>query len=374
MTTTEAKRVYLQNENDEILLPYSSQAIEDGDGNVITDTYLKKVDARLGVSIGTIFPCVCSANWTPENALPVDGTEYASTQFPTLWTDYLTATTPKLAVCTYAEYAADITAYGQCAKFAVDTVNNKFKVPTIKDGSYITQAKSNDEIGKAYNESLPNIHGYFTGGSWGLGLTGATGAFTPTRTSTNATGTSGNAFDRGAYDGALFDASKSSAVYADNAKVQGDNVRLRWFVVVANGTVSQTAMDWSAWATSLNGKLNTDVSTNISATGKSFVAGLAMPSEKFTSLTVGASGSTYTAPANGWVVFGMQSTAATQNVLLSKDGGAWAISWSHAALLNLYVYVPVTKGEIFKVGYTAGGQKLIFRFYYAEGDAPESEA
>ena len=41
MTTTEAKRVYLQNENDEILLPYSSQAIEDGDGNVIADTYLK---------------------------------------------------------------------------------------------------------------------------------------------------------------------------------------------------------------------------------------------------------------------------------------------------------------------------------------------
>lgn len=42
MTTTEAKRVYLQNENDEILLPYSSQAIEDGDGNVIADTYLKR--------------------------------------------------------------------------------------------------------------------------------------------------------------------------------------------------------------------------------------------------------------------------------------------------------------------------------------------
>lgn len=115
--------------------------------------------------------------------------------------------------------------------------------------------------------------------------------------------------------------------------------------------------------------------SNITSVAKSTAAGLALPSAKYKDLSLGSTGSTYTAPANGWVVFGMQSTAATQNVLLSKDGGAWAISWSHAALLNLYVYVPVTKGEIFKAGYTAGGQKLIFRFYYAEGDAPtESEA
>lgn len=44
MTTTEAKRVYLQNENNEILLPYSAQALEDGDGNVISETYVKKAD------------------------------------------------------------------------------------------------------------------------------------------------------------------------------------------------------------------------------------------------------------------------------------------------------------------------------------------
>lgn len=42
--TIEAKRVYLQNENDEILLPYSAQALEDGDGNVISETYVKKTD------------------------------------------------------------------------------------------------------------------------------------------------------------------------------------------------------------------------------------------------------------------------------------------------------------------------------------------
>ena len=319
-----------------------------------------------GLSIGTIFPCVCSANWTPENALAVDGTEYASTQFPTLWTDYLTAETPKLAVCTYAEYSADITAFGQCAKFAVDTVNNKFKVPTIKDGSYITQANSDTEIGKTYNESLPNCKGKInTDNAGGT----ASGVFEATSTIVNYAG--GN--EQGVVTN--FSLSKYSSVYQDNAKVQGNNVRLRWFVVVANGTVSQSAMDWSAWATSLNGKLNTDVS-NIAAAGKSYVSGLGLPNlAKYKDLSLGSTGSTYTAPANGWVVFGKQSTDGLQFVLLSKDNNPWSIAWAAYSQWNLFVYIPVKKGEIFKANYTAGGATQMFRFYYAEGDAPtESEA
>lgn len=373
--TIEAIRILLKSKKlGKYVIPYVDKIEKDGDGNVITDTYLKKVDARSGLSIGTIFPCVCSANWTPENALAVDGTEYASTQFPTLWTDYLTAETPKLAVCTYSEYAADITAYGQCAKFAVDSVNNKFKVPTIKDGSYITQALSDAQIGKAYNESLPNINGYFTGGSWGLGLTGATGAFTPVRTSTNETGTSGSAYNRGAYDGALFGANKSSAVYKDNAKVQGDNVRLRWFIVVANGTVSQSAMDWSAWATSLNGKLNSDVSTNISTAGKSFVAGLAMPSEKFKTLTAGASGSPYEAPANGYFRATGTSTAGGYMLIeRQSDSFSFGVAHTTGAGTGLISTCPVAKGQIALLNY-ANITVTSLRFYYAEGDAPtESE-
>ena len=50
--TIEAKRVYLQNENDEILLPYSAQALEDGDGNVISETYVKKTDGGFVAKTG----------------------------------------------------------------------------------------------------------------------------------------------------------------------------------------------------------------------------------------------------------------------------------------------------------------------------------
>lgn len=210
--------------------------------------------------VGTLFPCFCSSSWVPENALPVDGAEYLSTQFPSLWSDFLTSTTPRLATCSYTEYASDIATYGQCARFAVDIENGKFKVPTIKDGAYITQANSDAEIAKAYNESLPNIKGAFESTDWmfapNMSGNGAFSVSSGGKYTTNDQKTSDGGYN------VSFNASNSSSVYADNAKVQGDNVRLRWFVVVANGTVSQSAMDWSAWTTSMAQKLNKDHSND----------------------------------------------------------------------------------------------------------------
>ena len=55
-----------------------------------------------------------------------------------------------LNTCTYSEYASDISTYGQCGKFAVDFVNNKFKVPTIKDGYFVVVASG------SVNESQMN--------------------------------------------------------------------------------------------------------------------------------------------------------------------------------------------------------------------------
>lgn len=197
------------------------------DPDVLNDCLMHLKYNHGNIPIGTIFPCVCSKDWTPENALAVDGSEYTSGQFPTLWTDFLTATTPKLATCTYEQYASDIETYGQCAKFAVDTENNKFKVPTIKDGSYITQALSDTEIGKAYNESLPNIKGDLPVNQ--NQINDASGVFNITK---GTSWTHANTSTAGGCTNINFDASRSSSVYQDNAKVQGNNVRLRWFVVV----------------------------------------------------------------------------------------------------------------------------------------------
>lgn len=202
--------------------------------------------------IGMIFSMLCSSSYVPDGALPLDGTEYTKALFPNFYTNFLVA--GLLNTCTYDEYASDITTYGQCGKFALDTENGKFKVPTIKDGAYLTQALSDTELGKVYNESLPNI----TGSVRAIGAPASTGAFTG-KNDNNVGQYGGNVRNTGVV---TFDASRSLSTYQNNAKVQGDNVRVRYFVQVANGQINQSDMDWSAFVSALQGKLNKDHSND----------------------------------------------------------------------------------------------------------------
>lgn len=51
---------------------------------------------------------------------------------------------------------------------------------------------------------------------------------------------------------------------------------------------------------SLNNKVDLN-QLNTNTQGLEYLSGLGMPSSKYIDLTLGASGTTYTAPANGWV-------------------------------------------------------------------------
>lgn len=158
-----------------------------------------------------------------------------------------------LNTCTYSEYEADIATYGQCAKFAVDTANETFRVPLIKDGAVIQQAMSNGELGKSYNAGLPNIEGEFGGAE--LQFTPASGAF-------YQIGTEKGSAQDGTDFAVGFDASRSNPIYGNSDTVQPNAVALRYFVVVANGSINQSMMDWSQWASNLQGKLNADHSND----------------------------------------------------------------------------------------------------------------
>lgn len=175
-----------------------------------------------------------------------------------------------LNTCTYSEYQEDITTYGQCSKFAIDTDNEKFRVPLIKDGAVVQQALSDSELGKSYNAGLPNIEGSFPteGTSWQSGAFYYTG----TSGSSGATGSDGNHNKMG------FDASRSNAIYGNSDTVQMNAVALRYFVVVANGQTNQSMMDWGAWASSLQGKANADLSNvNFTQSVKSKVISWGLP-------------------------------------------------------------------------------------------------
>ena len=224
----------------------------------------------LGLPIGTIIPLNATSNYVPNGSLPCDGAEYSKSQFNNLWNNYLS--TSLLNTCTYTKYEQDIATYGQCAKFAVDTVNNKFRVPLIKDGAVIQQALTDSELGKSYNSGLPNITGTIFSSRLRSGSNEQkTGAFSNSGSIIKAKTVNNDTAD-GSSCSIDFDASLSNTIYGNSETVQMNAVALRYFVVVANGQINQSMMDWSAWASSLQGKANTDLS-NLSDDGKKVIDG-----------------------------------------------------------------------------------------------------
>jgi len=96
-----------------------------------------------------------------------------------------------------------------------------------------------------------------------------------------------------------------------------------------------------------------------------------MPSDKYTDLTLGASGATDTAIANGCVFFRRTSTAAGQYIQLVNNTRGSIQSWVQSGTSSgvIGTYIPVQKGDTFALAYTlesASNQR--FRFIYAQGE------
>lgn len=109
--------------------------------------------------------------------------------------------------------------------------------------------------------------------------------------------------------------------------------------------------------------LNTCYKRN--AGDNSDLSGLAMPSNRYIDLTLGASGTTYTAPANGWVKFLFWNiTRAGYLNIVARMELQNTVSYTGG---SVNVYAPVSKGETFKCYYDVTGSNLL-RFYYAEGE------
>ena len=102
---------------------------------------------------------------------------------------------------------------------------------------------------------------------------------------------------------------------------------------------------------------------------KSTISGWSMPSGRFIDLTLGTSGSTYKAPANGYfylvkvagkdnadIRFSNKTKDIVQEVL-PKTSTNW-----------LYVRMEAQKGDVFEIVYSAIGDTKKFRFIYAEGE------
>lgn len=112
---------------------------------------------------------------------------------------------------------------------------------------------------------------------------------------------------------------------------------------------------------------STIVSNNgVMSVAPSTIAGYAFPSNRYIDLTLGASGTAYTAPADGWVQFrALSNSDSWQYINISGEIlNTQAISMSNGE--NWFIYLPVKKDEKFTISYSFGGDKNLV-FIYAEG-------
>lgn len=192
--------------------------------------------AGVTLPVGFIFPAFATDTYTPSGSVPVNGKEYSQDEFPTVYTDYLIA--GKLPTCTYTEFTDQVTLTGNCGKFALDTVNQKFKVPLIKDGDSITHAASASEIGKSVEAGLPNITGGFAKCS--PYAYPSSGAFS----TISSTGWGDVDYAKNvAVDGVDMNASRSNPIYGNSDTVTDEQVRLRHFVVLASAYNNASVFD-----------------------------------------------------------------------------------------------------------------------------------
>lgn len=103
---------------------------------------------------------------------------------------------------------------------------------------------------------------------------------------------------------------------------------------------------------------------------KSEISGWGMPSDKYIDLTVGASGTTYTARANGYFVAQATSKASSgagNNLVLTNSLGMGIKVVAATNGQPIMTYTPVRRGEVITLNYTTQTPTKL-RFIYAEGE------
>lgn len=259
-----------------------------------------------------------------------------------------------------------VTDYGVCGKFVYDSTNNTVRLPKYSNKIY-TGGGTAPVVGNGMTLGITNgttNKGLYMVASNGE-LSGSSGYY---GTQVGATAASGSGFDAKTY-GVATDASKSGLI-ADLSNIT-TALDGYYYIVIANSTKTSIEVDIDEIATDLNGKADVDLS-NVNVSGTSLASGWSMPSSRYIDLTLGASGSTYTAPANGWVVLNkvagsdyyfcsLQVKDTSDNVIMYDFRGVYRTS-------PCTPKIPVLKGQQFTLTYNATGTTNYFRFVYAEGE------
>lgn len=342
-------------------------------------------------------------------------------QYPAFvsWLTNLQTTTPSL-FATEDEWQAIKTAsrLGQCGKFVIG--DTTIRLPQIININGLVDMSN---AGLIKDESLPNITGRTAGNAEDEVSPTPTGAFySGARTKCNTLYSPQNNLKS-----QLFSASRVSSTYQDNALVQQEAIQYPYYITVNTGSETtkptidnytvttayqygmsqyyKGIMNSGAWLRS-NGQMNpkatyeglynwalaqlnagvegfksstasdiTDYDFVVNTTEETFRLPLLNGKEtsisnSYQSITVKASGSTYTAPTNGWF------TVYNNN---GNSGGCWlknitkhisSLSTPYSGFTDGSTFVPVSAGDEVQLSYTGvfGIKTGYFYFIPAKGE------
>ncbi len=278
----------------------------------------------------------------------------------------------KLPYVSITAFDAAVAANGSCRCFGWDGEGSAvFKVPKLND-VYImagTAASADEYI----PESLPNV-AVNTGANVKIATSGAAGASSGAGAlfiqnhSVTTGATMGGATAVG-YDTLYLDMSRSNTVFKNGAKVRPDSIRYRAMVQVATSATDEALETCSGVLADVAGLKD---ASNFTATGKSILSGLGMPSNKAVDLTVGASGARYTAPGNGYFSAYNANGANGAARFVNITKGLGINSPAVVGLSEGVAFVPAETGDVIDMFYTgtfnATGNGW-FRFVYAKGES-----
>lgn len=272
-------------------------------------------------------------------AVECDGATYNTTDFTGDGSIGELLEAGKLDYVSLSAYSTAISTKGWCDKIGWDGAGNTaFRVPTLN--AHIVQTNNIPVVGDGVTS--PN---FYT-----VGTTTAGGLYSNNGTLINGTPTGAQLLSTNP---------ASTGMIADTS----NTAQLRVMIQLYNGVTDE------ALATCEN--VESDIEnlkdlSNITAAGKEVCANMAMPSDRYVDLTIGASGSTYTAPADGYITLSLLSTSTTAfaQLLTNKK-----VSISGSMCINgapLRLSLPVAKSDVITVYYERGTVESLV-FSYANG-------
>ena len=322
---------------------YADSATKSSFGNIGDIEYTSRTDVPIGGA------------WC-------DGALYTKAQFPDV---YQMLVDGKLKSTTVSKFDSTVSANGSCGFFGLDTANERFKVPMLKD-VYLKAGQAPSMFG---GESLPNIKG-------AMENSGAirsrapqngnkfSGAFYRKLTQNNSiSGSSGNVDECYALG---FDASRSSSTYRNNAKVNPDHVVYRAYVVLYASAAEASVAQAAEFMTALDGKANVALDNVSPAQSfKDMSVGWGIPDYSAgVTISTSQTASKYTPPANG-VIIGVKTENGNDQEWFIKFGAVFLAHKFTGYFGNGFsCCVPVQKGKTYSI---KGANVASFTFYPFKG-------